>query len=123
MAPTVDPFVEMAPSLLEIHREPDDARVLLALRGEIDMATVGVLQEALGDAVSEAGDVWVDLTDVEFMDSTGLTALVRAHQAIGDGCRQLRIICPGRGLVRRTLEMSGLHEVLHVYPSRDAAAV
>ena len=123
MPPTVKAVVVMVIPLLEIRREPDHACVLLAVRGEIDMATVGVLREALDLAAAEAGDVWVDLTDVEFMDSTGLTALVHGHHAIGDGGRQLRIICPGSGLVRRTLEVSGLHEALHVYPSRAAAAV
>jgi anti-sigma B factor antagonist len=112
----------MALPSLEIHRELDHARVLLAVRGEIDLATVSALREALGDAASQTGDVWVDLTEVEFMDSTGLTALVAGHHVIGDDGRQLRIICPGGGLVRRALEVSGLDEVLNVYDDRAAAA-
>jgi anti-sigma B factor antagonist len=102
--------------ILEVHREPDDRRVVLAVSGEVDMASVGVLREALEGAASEAREVWLDLSAVEFMDSTGLTALLRGHHAIGDG---LTIVCPGVGPVRRAIDVSGLNDVLHVVTSRD----
>jgi anti-sigma B factor antagonist len=111
----------MSPPLLEVNREPDAQRVVLAVTGEVDMATVGVLRDALQGAAAEADEVWLDLTEVEFMDSTGLTALLLGQKAIGDGQHGLTIICPESGPVRRALEISGLHEVLHVVTSRAAA--
>jgi anti-anti-sigma factor len=109
----------MAATDLEIRQEGDDGRVVLAVSGEIDMATVGPLRDAL-ERAARAPEVWVDLSEVEFMDSTGLTALVSAHHAIEHG--RLTVICPTNGAVRRALEVSGLHEVLRLRPSRDAAA-
>ncbi len=55
------------------------------------------------------------------MDSTGLTALVRCHHAVNDGQHRFVIVCPS-GPVWRALELSGLHQILPVYPSRAAAA-
>src|SRR5215204_727670 len=105
----------------EIRREQDDGKVVLVARGEIDLATVGGLRDALELAAGSGAQVWLDLSEVEFMDSTGLTALVSGHHAMNDGRRRFTIICPG-GPVRRALEVSGLHEVLPLYPSRAAAA-
>jgi anti-sigma B factor antagonist len=103
-----------------IHEEDDGARVLLSVRGEIDMATVGGVRLAIeGAAARGGGDVWLDLTEVDFMDSTGLTALVAGYQAL-DG-RRFAIICPSEGPVYRALEVSGLSELLPVYPSRKDA--
>ena len=101
---------------LEIREEQDGQRVLIAVSGEIDMATVGGLRDALEQAAGANGDVWLDLSEVEFMDSTGLTELVRRHNAMNDG-RRLNVICPA-GAARRAIEVSGLDAVLHLSDSR-----
>ena len=103
-------------------------RVVLTVRGEIDMATAPRLRAALERAAGAAGGA-VDLRAVEFMDSTGLSALVAAHQALA----RLVIVCPP-GPGRRALEVSGLMSLLEIVglscelllgglEDRDAAAV
>ena len=91
-----------------IEETRDGERIVLAVRGEIDMATAHRLRAALGRA-DGAREVRVDLREVEFMDSTGLSALVAAHQAL----ERLTIVCPS-GPGRRALEVSGLLGVLDV---------
>ncbi|HET6550157.1 MAG TPA: STAS domain-containing protein, partial [Solirubrobacter sp.] len=107
---------------LQLEREHDGAHVVLTLRGEIDMTTIAVLSHALDDAATTAGDVWVDLTAVEFMDSTGLNTLARAHSVLAGDARRLVVMCPGKGAVRRALEVSGLDGVLTLVTSRGAVA-
>jgi anti-sigma B factor antagonist len=54
--------------------------VLVTVRGDIDIATSGELFDRTADAVERADDgstLVLDLSDVAFADSTGLTALVR----------------------------------------------
>jgi anti-sigma B factor antagonist len=93
-------------------REGDVA--VVSVSGDVDIATADELRDALLLAGSDgASGVRVDLTDVEFMDSTGLNALVIAHKTIGQDGRRLVIVCPD-GAAWRALEISGLHEVLHV---------
>ena len=50
---------------------------LVAIAGELDLATVAQVREAFAsEAVEQAAAVVVDLTEVSFMDSTGLSALL-----------------------------------------------
>jgi anti-sigma B factor antagonist len=88
-------------------------RAVVAVHGEVDIATVDRLREAIEHATGTgAAELWVDLSDVGFMDSTGLSALVVGHRALG-GDGRFVIICPD-GPARQTLEVSGLHEILRV---------
>src|SRR5215813_4881830 len=96
-------------------------RVVIAVSGEIDLASVDELKAALARAADgKPRDVWIDLTRVGFMDSTGLTTLVIAHREFDEPTRRVAVICP-EGPVRRLLELAGLDRVLPVYPSRSAA--
>ena len=100
----------------EVAEERDGPRLVLMPRGDIDLATApdleAAIERALGDGASE---VWVDLSGVEFMDSTGLSALVSGHRA-----GPLAVICPD-GPARRALDVSGLQAVLRVYHDRGSA--
>jgi anti-sigma B factor antagonist len=108
---TVDP-AGMQDGQLNVEILDDGRRAVLAARGEIDLATVDRLQEAIERAAqTSAGEVWVDLSEVGFMDSTGLSALVVGHRALPG---RFVVICPD-GAPRRALEISGLHEVLRIY--------
>ena len=110
----------MQPTQFEIEREQRGETLVLTARGEIDMASVSDLHDALETALGNGGEFWLDLSEVDFMDSTGLTALVGCHRAANDGHYRFRIICPA-GPVWRAIEISGLHQVLPVYSSRAAA--
>jgi len=89
--------------------------------GEIDIATADILRSAL-ERARESGrrDIWVDLSDVTFMDSSGLNALVRADHDFAGHNGRLTVICP-TGPVRRTLELTGLVGELNVQASRTDA--
>jgi anti-sigma B factor antagonist len=94
----------------------------LAVRGEVDPATAPALTERLDAAIRESvGSFVLDLSAVDFLDSTGLRVLLRARGLLGREDRALVVICP-YGPVRRVFELSGLSTVFALYPSRDAAA-
>ena len=99
---------------LDINVRRDNGRILLTVRGEIDLMTVPTLEAALEGAAAEpVGEIRVDLGKVDFMDSTGLRALVTIHHALDHPRRRLVIVSPS-GPARRTLEISGLLSVLNV---------
>jgi anti-anti-sigma factor len=79
---------------------------IVALHGELDVVSADGLADAL---VEEAGSTLVvDLSDLTFIDSTGIGALVTARNRIlADGQGQLVLSRPG-GIVRRALEIVGL---------------
>jgi anti-sigma B factor antagonist len=57
-------------------------RCRLMLHGELDLATASVLEAEIRDVQARGvKELMLDLSDLQFMDSTGLTILVREHQA------------------------------------------
>ncbi len=96
-------------------------RAVVRAAGEIDAATAPQLARALDEAVrGGALEVWLDLGPTEFMDSTGLTLVLRARQRLEGLCRRLAIICP-RGRVRRVFELAGLDRALSLHGTLSAA--
>jgi anti-sigma B factor antagonist len=91
---------------IEVRRE-GDANVL-ALAGEFDMAVVDKFENELATVEESGAEVIVaDLSDVEFMDSSGLRALVIADQRARKAGRRFAIV-PGPPPVRRVFELTQL---------------
>ncbi|MGI5415238.1 STAS domain-containing protein [Actinomadura luteofluorescens] len=100
------------PLTLTTARHPD-GRALVTAVGEIDMSNSGALADALGTARENGGELVLDLTAVEYLDSAGLSVLF-AH------ADHLELIAPQ--LLEPVLTLSGLPELatVHLAPS-DAA--
>ncbi|HET9737022.1 MAG TPA: STAS domain-containing protein, partial [Solirubrobacteraceae bacterium] len=92
-------------------------RTVVAVAGEIDINTTGALQAAIESAASRAFEIWLDLTDTTFMDSSGLHAIAAARTRLSDANRRLVVICPD-GPVLRVLTLTGFDEILEIHPSR-----
>jgi anti-sigma B factor antagonist len=94
----------------------------VAVHGEVDVSAVPALVEALDAAIRDSSGAFViDLCDVEFLDSSGLGALMRARALLGREERSLAVVCPP-GPVRRLLEVAGVIDLLFPYSSREEAA-
>src|SRR5947207_15784534 len=94
----------------------------LTLIGELDLATAPVLESAF-DAVFRDDCVEmivVDLTELSFMDSTGIHMLLHMRAAC-EGADRLRVI-NGSGAVERVLEVSGVRDHLPIISSEHALA-
>lgn len=87
-----------------IQRFDDDGLCRIELSGELDLATAPDVSEEL-DSCSDARHVVVDTTRLQFVDSTGLGALVEGRRKLG--CRFELI--PGRA-TDRVLELAGLKD-------------
>src|SRR3954463_4562086 len=61
---------------LSIHTSRDGSTAIVAASGEIDLSTVGELRVAVTDAASDCDRLRLDLSGVEFIDSTGLGGLL-----------------------------------------------
>ena len=84
-------------TLLKVSSELSDGRALMALQGELDLATIGEAQAALAELErrSAAKTVIIDLRTLRFLDSTGLHFLVDADaRARGRGGRLLVVRGP-----------------------------
>jgi anti-anti-sigma factor len=81
---------------------------VLAIRGEIDLSSAARLAQELASLLVDEGDtVRIDLSEVTFLDSSGVRELLLANrQAVASGT-QLRLANPS-AQCRRVLEMSGV---------------
>lgn len=105
----------MAPTRLEAVVTTRGEWTTLVLDGEVDMASAPQLERALAAQLAAgATRLMVDLREVTFMDSTGLTVLFRAHEdAVAAGAEYVVVCSPGP--VRRVIEVSGVGGVVPIY--------
>lgn len=94
---------------------------IVAVSGELDLAAASSLEEELDRALGSGSPVIViDLKELDFIDSTGLSVLVRAHQRAQEGGLELGLVNPG-AQVERLLSLTGLASRLTLSDSlRDA---
>lgn len=96
-------------------RYAHDGYTIVWVRGEIDMATAPALLRELAEAVrAQQCRVIVDLTDVTFMDSTGLSALVLARRRAVASGGEVRLV-GASGMLRKVLRITGLDEIFPVH--------
>jgi anti-anti-sigma factor len=90
------------------------------VHGELGLADVDRLQEALEEVAAEARNVVVGLEECEFVDSIALAAVLRARDRLAEnGCRLM--ISGPTGQVRRVIEISGLDLDGFLFDSVDQA--
>lgn len=103
--------------------QPSDGLVVVVVHGEVDIRTAPELRDCLGQIIDDgASRVVLDLSDVEFVDSTALSVMVGAHKRLAKQGSPLSVVAGGDA-VRRVLSVTGLARVFTVHDSRaDALA-
>ncbi len=93
--------------------------VVIEVRGELDLASSPALEHELErGAAAKAAVVIVDLRELEFMDSTGLSVLVRAHQRATENGQRFGVV-KGPQQVQRLLSLTGVADRLTLADSPD----
>ncbi|MGO9343067.1 MAG: STAS domain-containing protein [Acidimicrobiales bacterium] len=88
---------------------------VVALSGELDVASSqGFTEELIGLIEGGTTELVIDLTRLDFIDSTGLSAILQANRKL-DGKGQLVLREPSP-LVRQVLEVTGLTGALRIEP-------
>lgn len=106
---------------LEIAQQEQDGWAILSALGEIDLASVDLLETSLaGVTASGTEKVLIDLTGVTFLDSTGLRTLLSAHIRLAEAGGTLALVVSG-GPVERLLDITGVGSTLNIHPSLEAA--
>lgn len=106
-------------SNFNVERRDDPEAVVIAVSGELDLASSPALEQELErEAGSTARLLVVDLRRLEFMDSTGLSVLVRAHQRAAEAERRF-VVVKGPPQVQRLLDLTGVAERLTLVDSPE----
>ena len=100
----------MVSAKLSINRSDDAEGIVLVLAGELDLATAPALEQSLNEIISSGnGRILLDLNDLSFVDSAGVTVLIRAKRDAEERGRPL--------VLRRPTEQ--LHSVFAVVGLAD----
>ena len=96
--------------------ETNGSACVVKLAGELDLYNAPEVRDALAAACWDSPDrVIVDLSEVEFIDSTALGVLIEARRQLTNH-RAFLLAAPGRE-TRRALEISGLDRHFNVHES------
>ena len=106
---------------ISIHVHVHGGMSVFELTGSLDIATSPTVRASLLEA-SERGDhkLIVDLTKVDFLDSTGLGALIGAQRRAKEFGGEVRLVAK-EGQILRLLRITGLLNVFAVYPTLEDA--
>lgn len=109
------PLGETMTTSVTVH---DDATVL-AVIGEVDLATAPALENAIESILGgKPGALIIDLSEVSFLASAGMAALVAAHQRAG--ATRIAVVADGPATGRQ-LRMTNLDQVFALHPTLPEA--
>jgi len=109
---------------VEIITEKNDAGFVLKLKGDVDMNSSADVRGALGDIFRQGQKglraLFIDLSQVRYMDSSGIATLVEAMQNCMKQGSRLRLVDLSPP-VRDVFELARLASVFEIFPSIDEA--
>lgn len=107
-------------SQLEVLREHEGNVAIISFHGEFDFAEMGTAQEEICAAEArEPAILLLDLTDLEFMDSSAVRVILQADGRAREQARRL-VLVTGNGPPLRVLSILGLTDRLDVAANRAA---
>ena len=102
---------------IDVSREPD--RVVLRLNGELDLASVPLLESEVESAtLDDPATIVLDLRGLEFIDSTGLRAILLQDKRSTERGQTFALV-RGSEQVQRLMRMTGLDEHLKIIASPE----
>ncbi len=109
---------------VEIVTEKNDVGFLVRLKGDVDMNSSSNVRSALGEAFRRSPKgtraLFIDLSQVRYMDSSGIATLVEAMQTCLKQGARLRLVDLSPA-VRDVFELARLASVFDIFPTIDEA--
>src|SRR4051794_37488962 len=108
-------------SFRAVEESVDEQTQLVAIHGDVDLKTARSFRGALDEAAQDGKPrLIVDMSEVPFMDSSGLAALIGAQKALREQTRVI-VICPDN--LRRIFEVTRLDSIVAVVATLPEALV
>jgi anti-sigma B factor antagonist len=95
--------------------------LIVEVAGEVDMTTAPELSRAIDQVPDGTTHVVVDLSEVSFLDSSGLNTLVQGRRMLEERQVAMKVVVPEGGAIRRVFEITHLTEPLTVVDTRQSA--
>ncbi|MBO2450888.1 STAS domain-containing protein [Actinomadura barringtoniae] len=110
----------MRRNLLTVLAQEHDRFTVITLSGELDLSTADLVRPHLDSAKGRPAHLVFDLTQLEFMDSSGLHLLARAYSITRAQGAVVVMVAPA-DRIHRVLEVAGFTREMAVYPTLELA--
>jgi len=100
--------------------DEQDSGAVVSVAGEVDLGTAEELSDALRGPTEAGKRVVLDLSACEFIDSSGLRALLGARSAAEAAGGSLALVVTDANLMR-VFEVASLDSLLEIHPTVDEA--
>jgi len=122
MFPRVSPPRRGGPPVdIDIEQRTEGAWEVLDVSGEVDLSTAPTLRARIERIVGDgARRLVVDLADVSFMDSSGLSVLVSGFKGMREAGGQMAVVCPNEAIAK-IFSITGLDRVFSIHQSLHEA--
>jgi anti-anti-sigma factor len=108
--------------MADVRFEREDETVVAVVTGEIDMSNATTVRQEIAESVTPDDDaVVIDLSELSFIDSAGLHALIELGTVLTERRQQLLLCLPPGSTIRRAIEIIGLPHAVSVYSDRSEA--
>lgn len=105
---------------IDVHTEVlGETHSLVRVGGEVDLATAPDLAAALDEALAAGRPIVLDLTDVAFIDTSGVRVMLDARRHVTENGMELTVVAPPDSPARRILDLTELSEALSVIDATD----
>jgi anti-sigma B factor antagonist len=103
--------------IMQIATAPGSDRYVITVSGEVDLATSPALDAAILAAIeSDTSALAIDLTDVSFMDSSGLGVIVRGLKRCREADKDLDLVITNERVLK-VFGITGLDQVIPIHAS------
>jgi anti-anti-sigma factor len=107
--------------LEEMAFELRDDVVLARVRGEVDLSNAqSVKERLLGSVPNTASALVLDLSDTDYLDSSGIRLIFELAHRLRDRGQKLELVVPDNSVINRLLVLTDLHQVVPMSNSIDA---
>ena len=108
--------------LADVSVEREDKTVVAVVTGEVDMSNAASVRQQIAESVTPDDDaLLIDLSDLSFIDSAGLHALIELGTVLGERRQQLLLCIPHGSPIARAIEIIGLPRAISVHSDRGEA--
>ncbi|MCU1360234.1 MAG: anti-sigma-factor antagonist [Ilumatobacteraceae bacterium] len=102
------------PAVFEAFNAQHEGSAIVTVRGEIDLPSMEMFAASVDEAIAASSHVVLDMSEVTFLDSTGLRVIVAAVLRVSEGgSLTVRDASPA---VTRVLQLSGIDSVVTMDP-------
>ena len=108
--------------LAQLQLDEEDGVTIASVEGEIDLSNAAELEMAISHAVAnEAVGLVVDLAEVDYLDSSGVTLLFNLSRRVSRRQQEFVVVVPSEAHVREILTLSGATEALELQDTLPGA--